>query len=362
MKTGLRKRETYDELINELERDPIKHYPNRKASQIENSNYMSQLTGDFDEMMQQHERVAKEKMKENLLQQMAASSGTSVHQVRASHGSNSASPEGGARSTWRDGMSSVSGSDGGFYSDQSVNHRIHPAVDSDLRQAEFNELMGNASNVPLLRQLDSLWQPQQITLSSSTMQPQTHSTPQHFSIADDTAESDALIRDLERIMEESGRMEATEQNRRRAIERFSLTDQFAQTTQADEILDEGYVRPRVLEIEDQIKTSRSGASSSSAVAAPSSASAARTTAWSRAASTKQSAKKGFAQPVEIGDITSEIVRYNRRRDWDDYDTTELRKQLKLRKLEDYKNAEINKMSKENIIEILMIMDVGKTNV
>ena len=131
MKTGLRKRETYDELINELERDPIKHYPNRKASQIENSNYMSQLTGDFDEMMQQHERVAKEKMKENLLQQMAASSGTSVHQVRASHGSNFASPEGGARSTWRDGMSSVSGSDGGYFSDQSINHRIHPAVDSD---------------------------------------------------------------------------------------------------------------------------------------------------------------------------------------------------------------------------------------
>ena len=363
MKTGLRKRETYDELINELERDPIKHYPNRKASQIENSNYMSQLTGDFDEMMQQHERVAKEKMKENLLQQMAASSGTSVHQVRASHGSNFASPEGGARSTWRDGMSSVSGSDGGFYSDNSHNHRIHPAVESDLQQAEWNNLMGGASNVPLLRQLDSLWQPQQITLSSSAMQPQTHSTPQHFSIADDTAESDALIRDLERIMEESGRMEATEQNRRRAIERFSLTDQFAQTTQADEILDEGYVRPRVLEIEDRIKTSRSSAaSSSSAVATPSSASAARTTAWSRAASTKQSAKKGFAQPVEIGDITSEIVRYNRRRDWDDYDTTELRKQLKLRKSKDYKGAAINKMDKEEIIEILMIMDVGKTQV
>ena len=125
---------------------------------------MSQLTGDFDEMQQQHERVMKEKLKENLLQQMAANSGTSVHQVRASHGSNFASPEGGARSTWRDGMSSVSGSDAGFYSDQSVNHRIHPAVDSDLRQAEFNELMGNAINVPLLRQLDSLWQPQQITL------------------------------------------------------------------------------------------------------------------------------------------------------------------------------------------------------
>jgi hypothetical protein len=163
-------------------------------------------------------------------------------------------------------------------------------------------------------------------------------------------------------MEESGRMEATEQNRRKAIERFSLTNQLAQTTQADEMFDEGFVRPRVLEIEDRIKDSRSVASSSSAVAATSSASAARTTAWTRLASTKKSAKKGFAQPVEIGDITSEIVRYNRRRDWDDYDTTELRKQLKLRKSKDYKSAAINKMDKEDIIEILMIMDVGKTNV
>ena len=140
MKTGLRKRETYDELINELERDPIKHYPNRKASQIENSNYMSQLTGDFDEMMQKHERVAKEQMKENLLQQMAASSGTSVHQVRASQGGNASnfgSPEGGARYTWRDGMSSNSSHRshgdsvyGGYFSDDSRNHRILPAFDS----------------------------------------------------------------------------------------------------------------------------------------------------------------------------------------------------------------------------------------
>ena len=267
MKTGLRKRETYDELINELERDPIKHYPNRKASQIENSNYMSQLTGDFDEMMQQHERVAKEKMKENLLQQMAASSGTSVHQVRASHGSNFASPEGGARSTWRDGMSSVSGSDGGYFSDQSLYHRIHPAVDSDLRQAEFNELMGNASNAPLLRQLDSLWQPQQITLSSSAMQPQTHPTPQHFSIADDTFEGEALALQDERRNEAREIIALAVHNSQMAIERFSSANMLTQTTQADALIDEGYVRPRVLEIEDQIKTSRSGAASSSSAAA-----------------------------------------------------------------------------------------------
>ena len=49
MLKGLRKRETYDELINELEEDPIKKYPDRKASQIENSNFMSQLALGFQE-------------------------------------------------------------------------------------------------------------------------------------------------------------------------------------------------------------------------------------------------------------------------------------------------------------------------
>ena len=37
MLKGLRKRETYEELINELGEDPIKEYPDRRASQIENS-------------------------------------------------------------------------------------------------------------------------------------------------------------------------------------------------------------------------------------------------------------------------------------------------------------------------------------
>ena len=35
MLKGLRKRETYEELISELEQDPIKKYPDRRASQIE---------------------------------------------------------------------------------------------------------------------------------------------------------------------------------------------------------------------------------------------------------------------------------------------------------------------------------------
>jgi len=80
MLTGLRKRETYEELINELGDDPIKRYPNRTASQIENSNYMSQLASGFKEVIEQHDRVMKEQTKELLLQEIASSSSSSSHQ------------------------------------------------------------------------------------------------------------------------------------------------------------------------------------------------------------------------------------------------------------------------------------------
>ena len=71
MLTGLRKRETYEELINELGDDPIKKYPDRKASQIENSNYMSQLASGFQEVIAQNDRIMREKTKQLLLQEMA---------------------------------------------------------------------------------------------------------------------------------------------------------------------------------------------------------------------------------------------------------------------------------------------------
>ena len=81
MLKGLRKRETYDELINELEEDPIKKYPDRRASQIENSNFMSQLALGFQEVIEQNNRIMKEKTKALLLQEMAASSNISHKQL-----------------------------------------------------------------------------------------------------------------------------------------------------------------------------------------------------------------------------------------------------------------------------------------
>ena len=88
MLKGLRKRETYDELINELEEDPIKKYPDRRASQIENSNYMSQLASGFREVVEQNERLMKEKTKQLLLQDLATSSSLShQHLIHSDHNS-----------------------------------------------------------------------------------------------------------------------------------------------------------------------------------------------------------------------------------------------------------------------------------
>ena len=76
---GLRKRETYDELINDINHDPIDKYPDRSASQTENSNYLSQLRGGFEEMILQNDSIMKQKQKEILLQEEAGSVAHSHH-------------------------------------------------------------------------------------------------------------------------------------------------------------------------------------------------------------------------------------------------------------------------------------------
>ena len=87
MLTGLRKRETYEELINELGDDSIKKYPDRRASQIEHSNFMSQLAPGLQEVIEQNDRIMKEKSKQLLLQEIASSSGVSHHGLKSMAGS-----------------------------------------------------------------------------------------------------------------------------------------------------------------------------------------------------------------------------------------------------------------------------------
>ena len=74
---GLRKKATFNELIDYISRDPDRiKYPNRQAKQLRNGFELSQLDGEgFREMEQQHLQHMKEQYKENLLRQMATKHG-----------------------------------------------------------------------------------------------------------------------------------------------------------------------------------------------------------------------------------------------------------------------------------------------
>ena len=170
MLKGLRKRETYEELINELGDDPIKKYPDRRASQIENSNFMSQLASGFQEVIEQNDRILKEKTKELLLQEASASSAVSHRHV-------------------------------------SIQRSLHTQhnIDDDHMADLLNQQMyitqarpgviGSTSSVDWLHQVPAAREPQvhrvlnpdiQMSSSSSSNQPpQGTKRPQRFVIADD---------------------------------------------------------------------------------------------------------------------------------------------------------------------------------
>ena len=78
---GLKKRPTYDELVNSLDVDQIKHYPDRQATGFENSNYMSQLALGFQEVTIQNDRMMKEKTKSILFQELGQASSTSHREM-----------------------------------------------------------------------------------------------------------------------------------------------------------------------------------------------------------------------------------------------------------------------------------------
>jgi len=82
MLKGLRKKETYDEIINELGDEPVTKFPDRRASQLENSNYLSQLASGFQEVIQQN-RVIEERTKELLLQEASGTSESSHMEARS---------------------------------------------------------------------------------------------------------------------------------------------------------------------------------------------------------------------------------------------------------------------------------------
>lgn len=83
--TGLRKRESYDEIVEIISdpKDKVK-YPNRTASQILNSPYMKGMDDDsLMEMEDQESRLRREKMKQLMVQHIAHETGAPRIQVQA---------------------------------------------------------------------------------------------------------------------------------------------------------------------------------------------------------------------------------------------------------------------------------------
>ena len=77
---GLKKRDSYDEIVSYIKTDKTKiKYPNRVASQIENSHYMKQLGGEsLIDMEDQQSNVAKEQVKTTVIRQTAGRIGALV--------------------------------------------------------------------------------------------------------------------------------------------------------------------------------------------------------------------------------------------------------------------------------------------
>ena len=82
---GLRKKDTYEELINYLHTDQeIIRYPDRYAKQLRESPYLTQLDGEgLGEMQEQRERQFIEEQRENTIRQVASATNKSVSQIRA---------------------------------------------------------------------------------------------------------------------------------------------------------------------------------------------------------------------------------------------------------------------------------------
>ena len=82
---GLRKRPTYDELVYFIETDPERiHYPDRTATQLRESHYLTQLDGEgMQQMDSLHTNRMKEQQKRHILQDMADQTGKSINEIIA---------------------------------------------------------------------------------------------------------------------------------------------------------------------------------------------------------------------------------------------------------------------------------------
>ena len=84
---SLRKRPTYNELIDYLEnKQPVIRYPDRRATFLRNSPYLSQFDGDsWIDLDEQENRINKEKLKEMEVRRLAGERGLTASVVRTQH-------------------------------------------------------------------------------------------------------------------------------------------------------------------------------------------------------------------------------------------------------------------------------------
>lgn len=83
--SGLRKRETYDEIIDYIRnKQDVIRYPDRFAKRIREHPYLTQLDGEgLEEMQEQQGEAMKEQEKEHRVRQLASSSTQTAHEIRA---------------------------------------------------------------------------------------------------------------------------------------------------------------------------------------------------------------------------------------------------------------------------------------
>ncbi len=95
MTDGLKRRQTYEEVIDYIENDNDKiRYPDRTAKQLRNTFELSQLDGVGMQLMEQQQfREMKEREKEHLLRQIASNTSRSITEARATEESPSTEQE-----------------------------------------------------------------------------------------------------------------------------------------------------------------------------------------------------------------------------------------------------------------------------
>ena len=392
MNKGLRKRETYDELIQEIDKEQINKYPDRRASQMENSNYLSQLSGGFDDMKVFHERMMKEKQKEFLLDEMVSENGGTRHLHSLAKYKSSVGSEGDFDSEGFSSLASDAFLTEGMHTPPHYVILSKPLIndlDHAEEQAEQREGLRSSSRLGLL---DGLYDKPELTQSSSALaqhfssaQPYIHRArplPLYYNIAGNE-EEEALAIQYEMYEEQYNLLLLEDERRNDSL--LTLSRDIAGPPPL-ESLDRTIVRPEVLKIEDKIvkqkKKKDDGGGMGSIMdegpeaehepkgppgrprSRPPKSSAAASSAAVRVRSeslsssraqpvnTSASASSKMAKAVEnLEDITIKIIKNFTKEDWKNYPLADLKKQLKLwNKLP---ASEVSSMKKPDLIKELV---------